>query len=62
MSERKSHITQEEESFIMEKSNDEVTKHTLASNVLIKVPSVGKVGDKIDPSKSPEDSINYFFS
>ncbi|GEM_PF-5908520 len=46
----------------MEKPNGEVTKHTLASNVLIKVPSVGKVGDKIDPSKSPDDSINYFFS
>ncbi|HZK85157.1 MAG TPA: hypothetical protein VFC58_10865 [Desulfosporosinus sp.] len=46
----------------MEISNGEVTKHTLASNVPIKVPAVGKVGDKIDPSKSPEKSINYFFS
>lgn len=26
----------------MEKSNGEVTKHTLASNILIKVPSVVK--------------------
>jgi len=46
----------------MEISNGEVIKHEPVSNVLIKVPAVGKVGDKIDPSKSPDKSISYFFS
>lgn len=41
----------------MEKSNGEVTKHTLASNVLIKVPSVPKVGDKMFQRTSPDDSV-----
>jgi len=36
----------------MEKSNGEVTKHTLASNVLIKVPSVNNEEDMIIQPKS----------
>ncbi|MDR3585627.1 MAG: hypothetical protein P4L59_09905 [Desulfosporosinus sp.] len=45
-----------------EKSDGEITKRAPVSNVQIKIPAVGKVGDKIDPSKSLDESIRYFFS
>jgi hypothetical protein len=46
----------------MKISKGEITKHAPVSNIPIKVPAVGKVGDKIDPSKSLDESIRYFFS
>ena len=46
----------------MKKSDGVITKHVPVTNAVVKIPAVGKVGDKIDPSESPEESIRYFFS
>ena len=46
----------------MKKSDGVIIKRAPVSNVKIKIPAVGKAGDKIEPSESLDESIRYFFS